>query len=86
MTATRIRTARADGPAFRLVLVVLVAACGGQPAPAQTAAPGGQPIIRHAAGVHALPRALKFSRLTTRDGLAQDNIVAILQDRRGFMF
>ena len=86
MTAARVRTARADGPAFRLVLIVLVAACGGQPAPAQTAAPGGQPVIRHAAGGRPLPRDLKFSHLTTKNGLAQDNVVAILQDRRGFMW
>ena len=75
-----------DGPAFRLVLIVLVAACGGQPAHAQTAAPGGQPITAHAAGGRPLPRDLKFRRLTTKDGLAQDNVVAILQDRRGFMW
>ena len=86
MIAARVRPARTDGPAFRLVLVVLIAASAGQPALAQTAAPGGQPIIRHAAGRHPLPRDLKFSHLTTKDGLAQDNVVAILQDRRGFMW
>ena len=31
-------------------------------------------------------RYLKFVHLTTRDGLAQDNVVAILQDHRGFMW
>ena len=77
---------RLDCLAFRLVLIVLVAACGGQPALAQTAAPGGQPIIRHAAGGRPLPRDLKFTHLTTKDGLAQDNVVAILQDRQGFMW
>ena len=87
MTAARIRTARVpDCPAFRLMLIVLVAVCGGQPAPAQTAAPGGQPVIRHAAGGHPLPRDLRFRRLTTNDGLSQDNVVAIVQDRRGFMW
>jgi hypothetical protein len=87
MTAARVRTASVpDCPALRLVLIVLVAACAGQPALAQSAAPGGQPIIRHAAGRHPLPRDLKFSHLTTKDGLAQDNVVAILQDRRGFMW
>ena len=50
MIAARARTARTDGPAYRLVLIVLVAACGGQPALAQTAASGGQPVIRPAAG------------------------------------
>ncbi|MDX2153663.1 MAG: two-component regulator propeller domain-containing protein [Bryobacteraceae bacterium] len=29
---------------------------------------------------------LKFAHLTTRDGLALDNVVSILQDRRGFMW
>ena len=68
------------------MLIVLVAACGGQPARAQSAAPGGQPVLRDAAGGRPLPRDLKFSHLTTKDGLAQDNVVAILQDRRGFMW
>jgi serine phosphatase RsbU (regulator of sigma subunit)/ligand-binding sensor domain-containing protein len=86
MIAARVRTARADGPAFRVVLIVLVAACGGQPAIAQSAAPGRQPIIRHAAGGDGLPRDLKFTHLTTKNGLAQDNVVAILQDRQGFMW
>jgi len=37
-------------------------------------------------GGDAQSRDLKFAHLTTSDGLAQDNIVAILQDRRGFMW
>jgi len=40
----------------------------------------------HAQAGHALVRDLKFTHLTTNDGLSQDNIVAILQDRRGFMW
>ena len=68
------------------MLIVLVAACGGQPALAQSAASGGQPVIRHAAGGDSLPRDLKFSHLTVKDGLAQNNVVAILQDRQGFMW
>ena len=86
MTAARVRTARVpDGPAFRLMLIVLVAACA-QPTSAQTPAPAGQPLIRQAADGHLLPRDLKFGHLTTKDGLAQDNVVAILQDRQGFMW
>src|SRR4029453_16773949 len=77
---------RLDCLAFRLVLMVLVAACDGQGAGAQTAAPGGQPSIRHAAGSDGLPRDLKFTHLTTKDGLAQNNVVSILQDRQGFMW
>ena len=87
MTAAPIPTPRRlDYPAFRLVLIVLVAACAGQPAPAQTSALKGQPVIRRASGGHPLPRDLKFSHRTTKDGLAQDHIVAIVQDRRGFMW
>jgi signal transduction histidine kinase/ligand-binding sensor domain-containing protein len=37
-------------------------------------------------GGHAQSNDLKFSHLTTSDGLAQDNVVAILQDHRGFMW
>src|SRR5262250_1151494 len=31
-------------------------------------------------------RDLKFTHLTTNDGLSQNNVTAILQDRRGFMW
>ena len=31
-------------------------------------------------------RDLKFTHLTTNDGLSQSNVTAILQDRRGFMW
>ena len=86
MIAARVRTARTDGPVFRLVLIVLAAACGGQPALAQSAAPRGAPVIRHAAGGDGLPRDLKFTHLTTQNGLAQNNVVAILQDRQGFIW
>ena len=40
----------------------------------------------HAQGGHPLVRDFKFTHLTTKDGLSQDNIVAILQDHRGFMW
>ena len=87
MTGARVRTAKVPtGPAFRLMLIVLAAICDAQPAPAQTPAPGGQPVIRHAAGGHPLPRDLRFRRLTTNDGLSQNNVAAIVQDRRGFMW
>jgi ligand-binding sensor domain-containing protein len=35
---------------------------------------------------HADVRHLKFSHLTTNDGLSQGYVTAILQDRRGFMW
>jgi hypothetical protein len=35
----------------------------------------------HPARGHPLPRDLKFTHLTTKNGLAQDNVMAILQDR-----
>jgi hypothetical protein len=40
----------------------------------------------HAQGGDAPVRDLKFTHLTTNDGLSQDNIVATLQDHRGFMW
>ena len=40
----------------------------------------------HAQGGHALVRDLKFTHLTTNDGLSQSYVTAILQDRRGFMW
>ena len=77
------------GLAFRLMLIVLVATCGGQGALAQTGVPGAlpsghRPIERHV----ALPpvRNLKFAHLTTNDGLSQDRVFAIMQDRLGFMW
>jgi ligand-binding sensor domain-containing protein len=39
-----------------------------------------------AQGPHSLARDLKFSHLTTNDGLSQGYVTAILQDRRGFMW
>jgi len=40
----------------------------------------------HPENVHALVRDLKFTHLTTNDGLSQGYVVAILQDRQGFMW
>ena len=40
----------------------------------------------HAQAADAPVRDLKFTHLTTNDGLSQDNIRAILQDHRGFMW
>jgi len=37
-------------------------------------------------GGHAWVRDLKFTHLTTNDGLSQSNVKAILQDHRGFMW
>jgi ligand-binding sensor domain-containing protein len=39
-----------------------------------------------AEGGHGRLTDLKFAHLTTADGLSQDNVIAILQDRRGFMW
>jgi ligand-binding sensor domain-containing protein/signal transduction histidine kinase len=39
-----------------------------------------------AQGAHVPVRHLKFSHLTTNDGLSQGYVTAILQDRRGFMW
>ena len=40
----------------------------------------------HALNVHVVVRDLKFTHLTTNDGLSQGYVIAILQDRRGFMW
>ena len=70
--------------AFRLMLIVLVVACGGQAAIAQTAVPGGQRTFPQDGD--APVRDLRFTHLTTNDGLSQGYVVDILQDRRGFMW
>jgi ligand-binding sensor domain-containing protein/signal transduction histidine kinase len=85
MTAARVRTATVpDGRAFRLMLVVLVAVCGGQAALAQTAVPAG--LRTTPQSVDAPMSDLRFTHLTTNDGLSQGYVVDILQDRRGFMW
>ena len=68
------------------MLIVLVAACGGHEAIAQTAPPGGDRTSQPAGQDHSPPRDLRFRRLTTNDGLSQNNVAAIVQDRRGFMW
>ena len=40
----------------------------------------------HAQGGHAPGRDLKFTHLTSNDGLSENRIYSILQDRRGFMW
>jgi PAS domain S-box-containing protein len=40
----------------------------------------------HGQGGHARVRDLRFAHLTTDHGLSQNNVVDILQDRRGFMW
>ena len=67
------------------MLIVLAAASAGNGARADRRA---WRSARHPARGRRprLPPDLKFSHLTTEDGLAQDNVVAILQDRRGFMW
>ena len=86
MTAARVRRARVpDRPAFRLMLIVLAAACGWPGALAQTVVPGGRRPIEPTQGNHP-PPDLGFRHLTTEHGLSQDHVVAILQDHRGFMW
>jgi ligand-binding sensor domain-containing protein/signal transduction histidine kinase len=72
-------------PAFRLMLIVLVAACGGLPAIAQTAVPKPPSAVPQDGDAAPLVD-LRFTHLTTNDGLSQGYVVDILQDRRGFMW
>ena len=55
-----------------LCIIHALYAAAAQPHPAQ----GGPVVVRD----------LKFTHLTTNDGLSQGYVVAILQDRRGFMW
>ena len=53
--------------------------------------PGADATPRHSQGihpqdVHAPVRDLKFTHLTSDDGLSDNRINSILQDRRGFMW
>jgi ligand-binding sensor domain-containing protein len=68
------------------VPIVLVAVCGArQLAIAPTALPSGPRTIERQGGLPPV-RDLKFARLTTNDGLSQDRVFAIMQDRLGFMW
>ena len=49
-------------------------------------APGHNVQNVSARGAHVPVKHLKFSHLTTNDGLSQGYVTAILQDRRGFMW
>jgi signal transduction histidine kinase/ligand-binding sensor domain-containing protein len=87
MTAAPIRTAGGpDAVVFRLMLVVLVAVCGGQGVLAQTVRCGDLRAHPEAPDGQVLAGDLTFAHLTTADGLSQNNVVDILQDRRGFMW
>jgi signal transduction histidine kinase/ligand-binding sensor domain-containing protein len=69
-----------------LLPIVLVAVCGArQLGIAQTALPSGHRTIERQRGLPPV-RALKFAHLTTNDGLSQDRVFAIMQDRLGFMW
>ena len=67
------------------MLIVLVAICGWEGTLAQNVVPDGRPTIEPAQGSHP-PPDLSFRHLTTEQGLSQDDVVAILQDHRGFMW
>ena len=72
------------GPTFLLALIVLFATCGGPGALAQTGVPGGPRTPLSMATLRGTD--LRFTHLTTNDGLSQGYVVDILQDRRGFMW
>ena len=75
MSMIRRNTAWRLRGASRILLLCIIHAlyaAAAQPHPAQ----GGPVVVRD----------LKFTHLTTNDGLSQGYVVAILQDRRGFMW
>ena len=68
----------------RIVLLCAVqcsSAATAEPRQAGIASPGSTPSARGGRGAD-----LKFTHLTTNDGLSQGYVVDILQDRRGFMW
>ena len=66
------------------MLIVLVAACGGRRRSHKPPSP--QVSVTTPQSVDAPVSDLKFTHLTTNDGLSQGYVVDILQDRRGFMW
>src|SRR6201982_1418763 len=68
-------TARRFRGAYRILLLCIIHAL--YAAAAQPHAAQGDPVVG---------KDVKFTHLTTNDGLSQSYVVAILQDRRGFMW
>src|SRR5215469_4223407 len=78
MITIRQKTASAFSVASRILLLCVVHgsyAVAAEARPAQIASTG-----------YVQMTDLKFTHLTTNDGLSQSNVTAILQDRRGFMW
>jgi ligand-binding sensor domain-containing protein len=78
MITIRQNTAWALRVASRILLLCVVHDSYAIPAEARPA--------QIASTTHVQARNLKFTHLTTNDGLSQSNVKAILQDRRGFMW
>ena len=75
MSAARVRRTRVpDWRACRLTLIVLVAACGGQPMLAQQVMPGGHRAIQRPHGAQPPLQDLKFGHLTADDGLSHTTV------------
>ena len=73
-----------DRRLWGLALIVLVVACGALRAAAQPRGPGSPPAVPFP--TEPPLRDLRFTHLTTRDGLSQGYVTALVQDRRGFMW
>lgn len=73
--------------AYGILLVCMVhAVYAARPSRAPTALPRGRIQLKDSVGSDPVVNNLRFSHLTTNDGLSQGYVVAILQDRRGFMW
>ncbi len=79
-------------PILLLAIALLATACGGSTPPATTE-PSPPPITTPVAITSDLPPAemlqskyLHFGRITTLDGLSNDQLRAVVQDNRGFMW
>ena len=73
-------------------VLLLIPSVSARPVPADSRAPApsernsGPPLSTFVKRPGNLQSRIRFDHLTSADGLSQDSVFAILQDRRGFMW